>query len=124
MKKKVMIISILMCLAIVIAGIQMMKMQEKKTYSFNEIVNKQTPRIQFVEDENGVQEDVNERIKNLENASYKIYKGELGNTARRRLIFKDANGSVLFVITDIGNRGIIEVELDEKSTFYQKETNE
>ena len=47
------------------------------------------------------------------------YSGDIGNTARRTFRCFDADGQLLFELTDMGNRSIIRIRIGDAVSTYQ-----
>jgi rRNA maturation protein Rpf1 len=65
-------------------------------------------------------EDFDKQLGYYKNASYRLYVGDTGSTARYTMDFCDKDDKVLFTITDLGNRDLIVVEINGSRIVYQK----
>ncbi len=87
--------------------------------SFLEITDGRAELASVVLDGNGNSVDVTEVIGFYADATYRRYAGGKGSTARRSWSFLDDNENVLFTLTDLGNRSLIQISMDGKERLYQ-----
>ena len=87
--------------------------------SFEEITEGRSARISAVLDGAGANTDRDRIISFYNSASYRKYHGGKGSTAHRTWRFTDSEGTVLFTLTDLGNRNLIGIAIDGKETLYR-----
>lgn len=119
-KTRIIIVSIIILVLAIVLCIKFSS-KENEMFSFDQIMGGVNSNdIVRIEGDSG--EESLDIIKQFDGGSFTRYDGKLGNTARRKLTLYDKNGDEIATITDIGNSGIIEVELtDSKQTYKMVE---
>ena len=106
---------LIICIAAILTYICL----NSRTMSFDQITGGKASGISFVVDGEGNAVDFSDLLSIYETVQYREYRGSEGNTARRYLTFLDADGDELFVLTDLGNRNLIEISINGGKTTYQ-----
>lgn len=117
MIRKVWIIILILLVFIIAILLWWKTTTNSKSYTLNEIIGYSTDDIEIVESSTG--EDASEIIKQYKDCLFVKYIGTLGNTAHREFTLYDKEKNELAVITDIGNRGIIEVDVNGSKSLYK-----
>jgi hypothetical protein len=119
-KKTIIIICVIIFIILLIPLIALLKNREKK---ITDIIDKGTlSRVEYIKTSNGENIiDVDGVISDLKQSRFKPYKGDLGNTARLTYIYMDENNNILFRYTDMGNNGIIGININNKDYYYIKQ---
>jgi len=87
--------------------------------SFQEITDGKMELASVVLDGDGNTVGVMEVVSIYADASYRRYVGGKGSTARRSWSFLDDKENVLFTLTDMGNRSLIQISMDGEDQLYQ-----
>ena len=78
-------------------------------------------RVGYALDNEGKPADADELMKFYGSQKYRRFHGQLGNTARRDWTFFSDNGEPLFVLTDLGNRDLIQISISGNTITYRFE---
>jgi len=112
---------IIVVCVILIMGIAALIFAKNKKYSFEEItgVSKNEIESTSVDDKQGF--DVNLFVENLCAWTYTKYRGDIGSTTQTYIEFYDKDGNLLFSVTDLGNRNLMEFNVNGKTRIYMGE---
>ena len=113
--KKILLFLVVLCCVITI-GIFMAKRNQK--YDFDSITDNRLRDVDVIEpsqDTDGIK-----WVNSLKNQKFVLYRGKLGNTARRHYVMYNSNHDRLFAITDVGNQNIVIIEIGGKEKAYQR----
>ena len=99
-------------------GILLFGMMNKEM-SLSEITGNRIDRYALARDADGNIVDVAEIIGYYNAQQYCRFYGNPGNTARRSWTFFDSSGKELFVLTDLGNRNLIQILISENIKTYR-----
>lgn len=74
--------------------------------------------IAYIKDSEGEVLEKEVFLEKLNKYKYKRYTGSLGSTSRRSFEFYDASDKLLFILTDVGNRNLLQISKDGKRVAY------
>ena len=115
--KKIIFISIILVIIVIVFIFCVIVNQ--KSYNINEITNNRIENVNYVTNQDYKKIDI-EIVKNgFDSYYFKLYDGSLGNTAWYKYYFYDDKDSCLFTIVDVGNKGLLLVNMGEKNETYQ-----
>lgn len=115
MSTKRMLLFIVTLCGVFVIGILMIKRNQK--FDFDSITGNQSKDVAVIEPSQNA--DGIRWFNSLKDQYFVLYRGELGNTARRRYVMYNSAHDRLFAMTDVGNRNIVIVELHGKEKVYQ-----
>ena len=92
---------------------------ETKKLSFSDITDGMSGRYAFVREADGRITDVSGIVRFYGEKNYSPYRGRPGNTARRSWTFCDGDGNELFILTDLGNRSLIQISISGNTKTYR-----
>ena len=95
------------------------KIRKEQAVEFTTITAGRMEQVAFIKDDLGKQIDLQTFIDEFKPRSFKVYKGKLGSTAHRNYFFYDSYEKLLFEMADIGNRNIIQINMDNNVVTYQ-----
>ena len=111
-------VGIVLALAFIVI-IVVVRTGEAREMSFPEITEGMVDRATKVLDDTGRIIEKAEIIRIYNNLSFHSYHGNKGGTAHRNWTFMDENDTILFILTDIGNRNLIQISINGREKIYQ-----
>lgn len=113
--KKLLLFGVVLCCAITM---EIFFVKRNQKFDFNSITDNRLKDVDVIEpsqDTDGV-----ELFNFLKDQKFILYRGKLGNTARRHYVMYNSNRDRLFSVTDVGNQNIIVIEIEGKEETYQR----
>ena len=86
--------------------------------SFDALTEKKSETIAYIKDSKGEVLEKEAFLEKLNKYTYKRYKGNIGSTSHRSFEFYDASDKLLFTLTDVGNRNLLQISKDGKRVTY------